>query len=270
MSELTVCVSYDLDAVSAWIANDAPGYHSWGVFGAEVATPRLLALHDRLDLPATWFVPGHTAESFPEACGAVHDAGHEIAHHGWSHRALPSFPDRAAERRDLERGIEALRGLTGDRPRGFRAPAGGFSGHTVDLLVDLGFEWDSSDNAHDCRPYRLRRPPETPADAPYERGEPTGIVEVPTVWHRDDWLQLFPVVSGPEFVAYGEEPGVFDRWRAEVDWLAANEPGGVFVLLLHPQCAGRAPFLAELEPFLAALDARDDVSFAEVGAVARR
>jgi hypothetical protein len=81
-------------------------------------------------------------------------------------------------------------------------------------------------------------------------------------------MQLFPVVSGPEWVAYADEPTVFDRWRTELDWLAEREPGGVYVLLLHPQCAGRAPFLVELESFLADLLAREDVSFAEVGDVA--
>jgi peptidoglycan/xylan/chitin deacetylase (PgdA/CDA1 family) len=268
MSDATVCVTYDFDAVSAWTANGMPGYHSWGVYGAEVATPRLLDLHDRLDVPATWFVPGHTVESFPEACGAVHDRGYEIQHHGWSHRSLPSFESRAAERRDIERGIEAIRDLTGRRPRGFRTPDGGFSEHTVDLLVDLGFEWDSSDTAHDFRPYRLHRNPETPVDEPYRRGEPTDLVEIPYVWHRDDWMQLFPVVSGPEWVAYDREPGVFERWSVELDWLAEHEPGGVFVLLLHPQCAGRAPFLDRLEAFLSGLVDREDVTFAEAGEVA--
>jgi peptidoglycan/xylan/chitin deacetylase (PgdA/CDA1 family) len=198
----------------------------------------------------------------------VWDRGYDVQHHGWSHRSLPSFESRGAERRDLERGIEAIRDLTGRRPRGFRTPDGGFSEHTVDLLRELGFEWDSSGTAHDFRPYRLRREWETPVAEPYDRGEATDIVEVPCVWHRDDWMQLFPVVSGPEWVAYDREPGVFDRWRAELDWLASHEPGGVYVLLLHPQCAGRAPFLAELEPFLADLLARDGVSFAEVGDVA--
>ena len=61
---------------------------------------------------------------------------------------------------------------------------------------------------------------------------------------------------------------MFDCWAVELGWLAKHEPGGVFVLLLHPQCAGRAPFLERLEPFLSGLVERDDVTFAEVGEVA--
>jgi hypothetical protein len=69
-------------------------------------------------------------------------------------------------------------------------------------------------------------------------------------------------------VAYSEESAVFDRWSTELDWLAENEPGGVYVLLLHPQCAGRAPFVEALEGFLSGLVEREDVGFAEAGEVA--
>ena len=264
----TVCVTYDFDAVSAWQANEMPGFAEWGVYGADVAVPRLLDLHDDTDIPATWFIPGHTIESFPEASGAIDDHGHEIQHHSWSHRPLPSFEDRDAERADFVRGIEAIEDLTGERPTGFRNPAGGFSEHTVDLLLELGFEWDSSSSAHDCEPHRLRRPGRVEPGAPYVRGEETDIVELPLIWHRDDWMQLFPVVSGPEFVSYSEEPAVFDRWRREIDWLTDNVDDAVYVTLFHPQCAGRAPFVAELETFFDDLAARDDVEFADCSTVA--
>lgn len=268
MGRSTVCLTYDFDAVSAWTANGMPEFASWGVYGADVAAPRLLDLHDRYDLASTWFVPGHTVESFPEVCGDIVDDGHEIAHHGWSHRSLPAFESRAAERRDLERGIDAIYDLTGSKPDGFRTPDGGFSEHTKELLVDLGFAWDSSDTAHDFRPYLLRAGGEARVDRPYVRGEPTDIVEVPYVWHRDDWMQLFPVVSGPEWVAYSTETAVFDRWRTEFEWMHEHVDGGVFTLLLHPQCAGRAPFLAELEAFVEEVRATDGASFATAGAVA--
>ena len=265
---VTVCVTYDFDAVSAWLANDMPGFASWGVFGAETATPRLLDLHDRLDIPSTWFVPGHTAESFPEITAEVHTRGHELAHHGWSHVAPAAMDSREAERRDFERGIEALEAVTGERPRGYRAPDGGFSEHTVSLLEELDFEWDSSQGIRDLRPYYRRDVPEPILDEPYDPGRETDIVEVPTAWHRDDWLQIFPVVSGPKWVAYADDQSVIDRWRAELDWVREHVPDAVYVLLLHPQCAGRPPFLAAFEPFLEHADEAEDVSFGTVGAVA--
>lgn len=268
MADSTVCLTYDFDAVSAWTANGMPGFASWGVYGADVAAPRLLDLHESRNVPATWFIPGHTIESFPEVCERVAEAGHEIAHHGWSHRSLSSFPSKAAERRDLERGIETITALTGERPVGFRTPDGGYSTHTKELLVELEFEWDSSDSAHDFRPYRLRKGSEPRVHRPYIRGEETDLVEVPYVWHRDDWMQLFPVVSGPEWVAYSTEPAVFDRWQEEFDWMNENLDGGVFTLLLHPQCAGRVPFLRRLQTFIERVQAADDARFATVGTVA--
>lgn len=268
MASSTVCITYDFDAVSAWTANGMPGFASWGVYGADVAGPRLLDLHERHDVPSTWFIPGHTIESFPEICGDVHDAGHEIAHHGWSHRSLPAFESRSAERRDLERGIDAIYDLTGEKPDGFRTPDGGFSQHTKALLEDLGFDWDSSDTAHDFRPYLLRKGEAAPIHRPYVRGTETDIVEVPYVWHRDDWMQLFPVVSGPEWVAYATEEEVFGRWREEFRWMHEHVDGGVYTLLLHPQCAGRIPFLTRLEEFVEEVQATDGARFATVGTVA--
>lgn len=264
-----ICLTYDFDAVAAWLAYDKPGFASWGVYGAETCTPRLLDLHDRHGVPSTWFVPGHTAESFPEVTGRVHDEGHELAHHGWSHEPLPSM-SRTREREEIARGIETLQELTGERPEGFRAPDGGFSEHTVDLLEEFDFAWDSSQGHHDFLPYRLRTGATVASGQPYEHGRETDIVEVPVVWHRDDWMQLFPVVSGPEWVAFTEETAVFDRWRTELDWMREYVESGVLTLLLHPQCAGRAPFVAELEAFVEDIHEMDDVTFATCGEVAAR
>ena len=264
----TVCLTYDFDAVAAWLAMEMPGYYSWGEFGAETAVPRLLAFHERHGLPSTWFVPGHTIESFPEASAAIDDAGHEIQHHGWSHEPLPSFDSRAAERHDFERGFDAIYDLTGTKPNGFRNPAGGFSEHTAELLEEFGFEWDSSEGVRDLEPYYLRDEPTLTPGEPYEPGRRTGIVEIPLLWYRDDWLQLFPVVSGPEFVSYGYETQLFDRWRAELEWARSHRDDGVVVLLLHPQCAGRAPFMAEFEAFVEELTEQDDVRFRDVSTVA--
>lgn len=262
-----VVLTYDFDAVAAWLSYDMPELHAWGAFGAETAAPRLLDLHDRHDVPSTWFVPGHTAESFPEVTGRAYDDGHEIAHHGWTHDPLPSL-SAEVEREDFERGIDALYDLTGEKPTGFRAPDGGLSEHTVDLLEEHGFEWDSSEGVHDFEPYRLHADPALEHGEPYERGRPTDIVEVPVVWHRDDWMQLFPVVSGPEWVAFTDEGTVFERWRTELDWMREHVDDGVFTLLLHPQCAGRAPFVAELERFIEDVRAMPETTFATCGEVA--
>ncbi|MFW5919318.1 MAG: polysaccharide deacetylase family protein [Halanaeroarchaeum sp.] len=250
MGDPTVCLSFDFDAVSPWIHVDdgrnSPANRSRGVFGAEVGAPRLLDVLADHDVTATWFVPGHTIESFPDAADEVVHHGHEIGHHGWSHTPPGSFEDRAAERRDLERGIDAIEALTGERPDGYRSPSWDYSEHTLDLLLDLGFEWASNGMARDFEPY-CARTDRAPVDGPYERGERTDLLEVPISWHRDDYPWL--AFSGDRSKRSVAE--LFDEWRQSLEWMLENVDDGVFVLTMHPQVMGRTPNVAHLETFIA-------------------
>ena len=72
-----VCLSFDFDGPSLWIQRGmtTPTSVSRGEFGA-VAVPRLLRLLGARDIPCTFFVPGHTIETYPAAHGfAVSDHG---------------------------------------------------------------------------------------------------------------------------------------------------------------------------------------------------
>jgi peptidoglycan/xylan/chitin deacetylase (PgdA/CDA1 family) len=51
---------------------------SRGIFGATVGIDRLLEMYEKYNIKATWFVPGHTAESFPARVRKIHDKGHEL------------------------------------------------------------------------------------------------------------------------------------------------------------------------------------------------
>ncbi|MDX1745803.1 MAG: polysaccharide deacetylase family protein, partial [Halobacteriales archaeon] len=194
MPAATVCVTFDFDAVSLWLHTDpdrrSPANYSRGRFGAEVAAPRLLELLDELEVPSTWFIPGHTIESFPDPCEAVVAAGHEVAHHGWSHTRPSAFPSRSAERRDIDHGIAAIKDLTGKRPRGYRSPSWDHSANTVDILRDTGFEWDSSLMARDFVPEFVRQNWSAPPEGAYDPGEPTDLLELPVSWQRDDFPPL--------------------------------------------------------------------------------
>ena len=46
-----------------------------GLFAGEVGTPRLLKLFDRLDIKTSWFIPGHSIETFPEECRMIVEQG---------------------------------------------------------------------------------------------------------------------------------------------------------------------------------------------------
>jgi peptidoglycan/xylan/chitin deacetylase (PgdA/CDA1 family) len=275
MPEATVCITYDFDGVSPWIwTYKKPYSHKLGVFGADVGVPRLLDVQDRHEVPSTWFIPGHTIESFPEASEEIYARGHEIQHHGWSHAPRRAFTSRYEEKNDLERGIQVIRELTGKDPTGFRAPAGGFSKHTIGLLRGYDFEWTSSDKERDFEPYYLRKGWELSESEPYERGEKTELVEIPIQWQRDDWLQTGPVVSSlsPNAAATRgsmmSDASVFDRLQNEFDWMYENVEDGLFVMLLHPQISGRATMVDRFDNLLQHMRERPDVQFADASTVA--
>ncbi|MBM3516702.1 MAG: polysaccharide deacetylase, partial [Alphaproteobacteria bacterium] len=146
------CLTSDFDAVSGFIARCArtPTPLSRGEFGV-VASERILALLRRHDVRTTWFIPGHTIESFPEARERIVAAGHEIGHHGWTH-VSPVSMSREREVAELLRGQQAIRRLCGEDAVGCRSPAWDLSPHSVDQLLAHGFLYDSSMMGYDCSP----------------------------------------------------------------------------------------------------------------------
>src|SRR5919198_981013 len=109
MPSSTVCLTFDFDALSVWLAYDEPTPAMlWrGEYGARVGIPRVLKLLDDYGLEATFFVPGHTLESFPDESESILAAGHEVAHHSYA-PVDPSRQSRDEERADMERAWAAL------------------------------------------------------------------------------------------------------------------------------------------------------------------
>jgi peptidoglycan/xylan/chitin deacetylase (PgdA/CDA1 family) len=262
-----VCLTFDFDAVSPWIHVDdgrnTPVNRSRGLFGAEVGAPRLLDLLADHDIEATWFTPGHTLDSFPEIAARIHEAGHGIQHHGWSHTRPGDYDSREAERADLERGIESIERVTGSAPTGYRSPSWDFSEHTADLIADLGFEWDSSAMAREFEPYWLHTD-EAPGDAPYDRGRELEIVEIPVSWHRDDW----PALGHSRGKGVADEAAVFRAWRESFEWMVRNTEAGVFVLTMHPQVIGQAHRIMRLEALIQHMSTKPGVEFKLMDTVA--
>lgn len=269
-----VCLGFDFDAVSGWIhgygATDSPTKLSRGEYGARVGVPRILEVLADLDVPATFFTPGHTIESYTDVCGEIVDAGHSIQHHGWKHTSPREFGSRDAERKDIERGIDAIQDLTGSKPTGYRSPSWDFSQHTLDILRDLGFEWDSSLMGHDFEPYYLQETAEPDPDEPYSPGPVTDILEFPVSWHRDDW-PAFQIVPGESTPATGlDEVAPFDLWFEQFEWMREHVESGVFSLTFHPQVIAHPPRLQYLSELVETLQAYDDVAVETYDDVAAR
>src|SRR5205823_11377019 len=137
----------DVDAVAGWLGSyggeDSPDDISRGLFAGEVGSPRLLKLFAQLGIKTTWFIPGHSIETFPVEMKAVADAGHEIGIHGYSHEN-PIAMTREQEMAVLDKCIHLVTQLSGKRPTGYVAPWWEFSTVTNELLLERGIKYDHS------------------------------------------------------------------------------------------------------------------------------
>jgi len=229
-----------------------PTMISRGDFGM-VGTERLLALLDKLEIAGTWFIPGHTIESYPASARAVHEAGHEIGHHGWTHRP-PAGLGREVEERELIRGNEAIRALTGVAARGYRSPSWNLSEHSVELLLKHGFVYDSSLMGHDYLPYQARAGDETPLEGPIQFGADTSLVEMPISWSLDDY-PAFEFSRSPTGILPGlmNADGVLANWFADFRYMAEHYDWGVITYTFHPHVIGRGHRMIMLETLIGRL-----------------
>ncbi|RUU53045.1 polysaccharide deacetylase, partial [Mesorhizobium sp. M2C.T.Ca.TU.009.01.2.1] len=123
----SVCLTFDFDAVSLWVSTfkqTTATPVSRGEYGANVGIGRVLDLLQEKDVKATFFVPSHTAVSFPRQTRRIIEEGHEIGVHGYCHET-PIGYTREAEAGLLDRSIAKLRTVLGNdfTPIGYRSPA---------------------------------------------------------------------------------------------------------------------------------------------------
>jgi peptidoglycan/xylan/chitin deacetylase (PgdA/CDA1 family) len=221
-------------------------------YGPLVGVPRLLELLGEYELPATFFVPGLTADRYPGTVERIAAAGHEVGHHSYSHRS-PVDLSESGERVDFERALTALERV-GVRPVGHRAALWEASWHTPGLVAEYGLEYDSSLMDAD-RPYRLRTPSGT-------------IAELPPHWSLDDWEQ-YAFLPRPNIGGVIESPRkVLELWRRELD--AMRRHGCLFMLTCHPFLSGRPSRVEALRDLIEHGLAVGDVEFATGTTIARR
>ncbi len=106
-------------------------------------------------------------------------------------------------------------------------------------------------------------------DEPYELledGQPTGVVELPVEWIKDD----APYLNMNRFEAirpYTPPSGVLEIFTREFDGAAAER--GLFLLTMHPHIIGHRSRLALLDELIRHIKATPDVWFATHEEVAR-
>jgi peptidoglycan/xylan/chitin deacetylase (PgdA/CDA1 family) len=248
MASSTVCLTFDFDGFTTWLtmpAGPSATALSRGEFGGRVGMSRILRLLAREELPATFFVPGHTVESFPDVCRAAAVDGHEIAHHGYLHLD-PCALDEPQAREELGRGIEAIERVVGVLPAGYRAPGGNLSPRTLELLVEYGFAYDSSLMGGDFEPYYARIGDRVSADVPFAPGQEVDLVEVPLLVSLIDAPQM-EFLAQPLLSGLHANQKVLRTSREEFDWMRDHVADGVLVLVLHPATVARGARLGVLE-----------------------
>ncbi|WP_231445982.1 polysaccharide deacetylase family protein [Brevibacterium zhoupengii] len=268
----SVCLTFDFDAISSWIAKDmtTPGPISRGEFGAH-AVPRILSLLDKYEIMSTFFIPGHTIESYTHECQMIHSRGHEIGLHGYVHEFVSTLT-RDEEFEINRRSSALIAELTGFNPVGHRSPSFDFSESTAEILESLGIVYDSSLMGTDYSPYLLRKADRWNCERGFQFGQKTKVIELPVAWTLDDHPHL-EYLRGPGYVLPGlRDPfAMFNSFYGDVRWMQENLNNSFVNITLHPQVIGRGNRLLALEQFI--LDCKAlNVEFercAEVAEVAR-
>jgi peptidoglycan/xylan/chitin deacetylase (PgdA/CDA1 family) len=247
-----VTLSFDLDGETPWIYRDRaladrPLHMAMGGYGPKAGVPRILALLDRYDIKAGFFIPGWIVERYPDLCGEIVRRGHEVGHHGYLHEKPFFLASREEEEVLLVKSVDIFQHVLGVKPLGSRAPSADPSQHTMDLLKKHGFVYHS--NMMD-------------ADLPYLHQTPHGeLVELPTAWVNND----FPFFSFSAVPPVGNgiwsQQDVFEIWSEEFEGL--YDEGGFFNLMGHPQVIGRPSRMRMLERLVRQILGKKDIWFAK-------
>ncbi len=254
MATHIVTIGFDFDAMSGFIARGmtSPTPISRGEFGP-VAVPRILALLAKYRVHSTWFIPGHTLETYPAQCKAVFDAGHEIGHHGWTH-VPPNDMTREQEEAGLVRANELIRKLSGQFARGYRSPSWDLSPHSVELMLKHGFMYDSSMMGDDHMPYRVRLGDVIELEKPAVFGKTTRLIEMPVSWTLDDY-PYFEFVRTKQTILPGlaNASQVLENWVNDFLYMKASTDWGILNYTFHPFVIGRGHRMIVLEKLLRTL-----------------
>jgi peptidoglycan/xylan/chitin deacetylase (PgdA/CDA1 family) len=270
--EILVAYGVDVDAVAGWLGSyggeDSPDDISRGLFAGEVGSQRMLDLFDRYNLKTTWFIPGHSIETFPDEMAEVVRRGHEVGVHGYSHENPIAMTEKQEED-VLLRSIDLVTDLSGKRPTGYVAPWWEFSNITNELLLRNGIKYDHSLMHNDFSPYYVRvgdswtkidySKPAAEWMKPLVRGEETELIEIPANWYLDDLPPMMFIKGNPNSHGFVNPKDIEDLWREQFDWVYRELDYAVFTMTVHPDVSGRPQTLLMHERLIEHINSHDGV-----------
>jgi peptidoglycan/xylan/chitin deacetylase (PgdA/CDA1 family) len=218
------------------------------MFAGTIGVRRLLKLFEKNNMKATWFIPGHSLETFPEECALIRDSGHEIGLHGYSHEN-PADMTLEQQRDVLDKTYRMLTDFCGKPPRGSVAPWWETSKEGAELLLSYGIEYDHSMSHDDAQMYWLRIGDSwTKIDygkkaeewmKPLVKGKPTGLVEIPASWYIDDLPPMMFIKTAPNSHGWVDPKVVEQLWMDHFDYFYENYEEFCFPMTIHPDVSGR-------------------------------
>ncbi|EAJ9424534.1 polysaccharide deacetylase [Campylobacter coli] len=279
--EILVAYGVDIDAVAGWLGSyggeDSPDDISRGLFAGEVGIPRLLKLFKKYNIPATWFAPGHSIETFPEQMKMIVDAGHEIGAHRYSHEN-PIAMSAKQEEDVLLKSIELIEKISGKKPSGYVAPWWEFSNITNELLLKHGIKYDHSLMHNDFTPYYVRvgdkwTKIDYSKDAkewmkPLVRGQETDLIEIPANWYLDDLPPMMFIKKSPNSFGFVSPRDIGQMWIDQFDWVYREMDYAIFPMTIHPDVSARPQVLLMHERIIEHINKHEGVKWVNLNDMA--
>ena len=237
----------DIDSVAGWIGSygggDSPSDIQRGVFASEVGNIRLLNLFKKYKIKTTFFIPGHSIESFPDQVKRIVDEGHEVGAHGYLHEN-PIAMTPTQEEDVLAYTVDLIERVSGKKPRGYVAPWWEMSNSTAALLLKYGFTYDHSQGYRDFQPFYARVGDKwnlidyskTAKEwmKPMIHGKEIDLVEVGANWYVDDLPPMMFMKKAANSHGFVNPRDIEEMWRDQFDWVYDHMDYAVFAFTIHP------------------------------------
>jgi len=223
-------------------------------YGSQRGVERLLGLFEELGVRSSWFIPGIVAEEQPAHIRAIQAGGHEIACAGYRHQNYDNLT-LEEQKAALAQGCQALEALTGERPKGFRIPAGNWLPGFTEALHEAGILWSSSWRGDDL---------------PFAHPTAPQVIELPLHYELEDEpyfaFNLSPAVPPAQsrIASYSHTLG-----NLQMDFAGFHRFGLCYVLRLHPEVIATPGRIGVLRELLKGIQQHDDVWIATGAEVAQ-
>ncbi|KAK5447952.1 hypothetical protein LTS15_009451 [Exophiala xenobiotica] len=240
MKKVQIGYGVDVDAVSGWIGSyggeDSICDISRGLQAGEVNVRRLLKLFKKYNMTQTFYIPGHSLETFPKECVAIRDQ-EDIFNH--TYQLLTKF--------------------IGEPPKGIVTPMCQISEASAQLLVDKGIEWEKVD-------------PSKPASSwmkPLVRGKLTDLVEIPMNWFQDDFIPLTFVQNMPNCGGWQDPDTIIKIWKDRFEYFYREYDYFIFPMCIHPDASGHPHVIMAHERFIEWVNTHEGVEWVPIYKMAR-